>query len=122
MAKLKVIIAGGRDFDDYELLKGMCDYYLLTYLKHGYDIQIVSGKARGADTLGENYAEERQYPVKSFPADWNKHGLKAGPIRNGKMAKYGDMLIAFHDGVSKGTANMIEQAKEKGLIVWVINY
>lgn len=122
MTQLKVIIAGGREFKDYDLLKGSCDYYLLPYLRDGLTIEVVSGKARGADTLGEQYAEEKGYEVKPFPADWKKYKLAAGPIRNGWMADYGDALIAFWDGQSTGTANMIEQATEKGLLVWVINY
>lgn len=119
--KFKVIIAGGRDFDQWPLLKKKCDRVLDKKRKE-FDIEIVSGKAKGADSLGEKYAELKGYRVKEFPADWDTHGKKAGPIRNGQMADYADALIAFHDGVSRGTANMIKQAKEKGLAVRVIAY
>lgn len=108
---LKVIIAGCRDFSDYALLCSFADQVLAG----AEDIEIVSGGARGADALGERYARERGYALKVFPADWDKYGRAAGPIRNGQMADYADALIAFWDGKSVGTRNMIRQAREKGL-------
>jgi len=83
--------------------------------------EVVSGKARGADIFGEIWANEHGIPVKEFPADWDKFGRAAGPIRNGQMAEYGDALIAFLAPGSKGTKNMIEQAQKKGLFVLVYN-
>lgn len=114
---MKVIIAGGRDFNDYDLLKLKCD----TILKNQTNIEIVSGTARGADKLGEKYSQEKGYRVKLFPADWNL-GKKAGYIRNEQMAQYADSLIAFWDGQSKGTKHMIDLAKKYNLNVRVINY
>jgi hypothetical protein len=115
---MKVIIAGSRDFDDYELLRKYCDHVL----QNQTEIEIVSGTARGADQLGERYAKERGYPVKQFPADWDKHGRSAGYIRNEKMAKYGDALIAFWNGNSKGTEHMINLAKQYNLKIRICNY
>lgn len=115
----KVIIAGGRDFYDYKLLKEKCDQLLVNLLD---EIEIVSGTASGADKLGERYASEKEYTIKRFPADWNKHGKSAGFIRNNEMAVYANYLIAFHDGMSRGTAQMIKVAKEKGLKVAVVKY
>lgn len=125
----KVIIAGGRDFKDYELLERICDHYLQN---KGSDIQIVSGKQKsvdrdtgeeyGADFLGEVYAKKRGFTVEPFPANWSKHNNSAGPIRNGEMAKYADALIAFHDGESRGTKNMIETARAMWLDVRVQKY
>lgn len=57
-----------------------------------------------------------------FPADWNKHGKAAGPILNAEMAEVADALIAFWDGKSRGTANMIQLAKDKGLKVAIVYY
>lgn len=113
----KVIIAGSRDFNNYDLLVKKCDK-ILSQIDN--KIEIVSGKASGADTLGENYAKDRGYPVEPFPADWNNLGKKAGYIRNEEMAKYADALIAFWDGESKGTKNMIELAKKYNLKTKVI--
>jgi hypothetical protein len=116
----KVIIAGGRFFEDYELLKRKCSKILLNY--EPSQIEIVSGAARGADALGERFAYDNQIAVRRFPADWNAHGNSAGPIRNRQMAEYADALIAFHDGKSRGTANMIETAESLGLVVRTVRY
>lgn len=116
---MKVIIAGGRDFENYDLLREKCDV-ILSKVKE--DIIVVSGTALGADMLGERYAMERGYQIVYFPANWRLYGRGAGPVRNREMAEYADALIAFHDGQSVGTKNMIEQAKTKGLKTRIINY
>lgn len=117
----KVIIAGGREFYHYDLLNLKCRELILTNHKIS-DVEIVSGKARGADRLGEQFAAQYGIKVKEFPANWNAHGAAAGPIRNRQMAEYADALIAFHDGKSRGTRNMIETARELGLAVRVVRY
>ena len=111
----KVIIAGTRDFSDYALLCSFAD----ETLAGAEDVEIVSGGARGADALGEQYARERGYALKVFPADWKQWGAAAGPIRNGQMAAYADALIAFWDGKSAGTRDMIRKAEEKGIPVQI---
>ena len=65
---MNVIVAGSRTFNDYRLLRNKLDQILANKLP---DIVIVSGGARGADTLGERYAQEKGLPVKQFPADWD---------------------------------------------------
>jgi hypothetical protein len=81
--------------------------------------QVVSGGARGVDSLGEMWAKEHDVPVKIFPAQWHVHGRSAGYRRNVEMAKNADALIACWDEVSKGTKHMIDIAREKGLTVYV---
>lgn len=115
---MRIIIAGGRDFDNYKLLTNT----LHEIVFYDPDAEIVSGKAKGADSLGEKYAKEMDIPIKEFPADWNKYGKSAGYIRNKQMAEYSDVLVAFWDGKSKGTKHMIDLAKENKLIVYIINY
>ena len=115
---MRVIVAGGRDFTDFNLLCEKCDYYL----QNQEDIEIVSGVARGADMLAVRYAAERGYSVKEFVAEWDKLGKGAGYRRNEQMAEYADALIAFWDGRSKGTKHMIELAQSKGLKVKVVRY
>lgn len=115
---MKVIIAGSRDFDDYELLRSYCDHVL----QNQKDIEIVSGTAKGADHLGERYAIEKGYKTTRFPADWSRHGKAAGYIRNEEMAKYGEALIAFWNGNSKGTEHMINLANKYNLKIRVCNY
>ncbi len=116
--KHKVIIAGGRDYTDYVRLEYIC----AELLQGKFNTEIVSGKARGADRLGEMFAVEHGYPVKYFPANWELHGKRAGPLRNIEMAEYADELIAFWDGKSRGTKHMIDEATKKGLKVNVITY
>ena len=117
----RVIIAGGRDFDNYVLLKEKCDSILSEKAKQ-CRIIIVSGAAKGADSLGEQYARENGYAIDSRPADWNAHGKSAGFIRNVQMANSADALIAFWDGKSHGTKHMIDAAINKELEVRTIIY
>lgn len=118
--EFRVIIAGTRDFSDYQLLRDKCDA-ILSSKRQDSNIIIVSGTARGADRLGERYARERGFQLRRFPADWLNDEKKAGPIRNAKMADNADALIAFWDGESRGTKNMIETAKRKGLFIRTID-
>ena len=81
---MKVIIAGGRDFKDYDLLKKICNHML----SQSKEVEIVSGCAKGADSLGEQYAIDMGYRCSKFPADWEKYGRAAGFKRNSEMANY----------------------------------
>ena len=110
---MKIIIAGSRNFNNYEELCKICDYLL----KNKKNIEIISGTAKGADMLGEKYATDKGYKIKQFPANWDKYKKAAGYIRNKEMAEYADVLIAFWDGKSKGTEHMINLAKENKLTV-----
>lgn len=121
MEPFRVIIAGGRDFDDYPYLKQKCDA-LLRDKKRERPIVILSGKCSGADRLGERYAKEQGFEIDPYPADWTRYGASAGPRRNRQMAAKADALIAFHDGRSRGTKNMIEEAEARRLSVRVCLY
>lgn len=116
----KVIIAGGRDFNNYEFLKSKCDSILKN--KNLDEIEIVSGCANGVDSLAIKYALEYNYKLTKFPADWNKFGKSAGYVRNTQMADYADALIAIWNGESKGTKHMIEIANARKLLVRIIYY
>ena len=117
----RVIIAGSREFGDYTLLCEKCDG-LLCQKQETHQIIIISGTARGVDQLGERYAHERGYVVERYPADWGHDGKAAGPIRNARMAKVADALIVFWNGKSRGTANMIDIARQKSLPYRVIRF
>ena len=114
---MKIIIAGTRTFTNYKKLCKVCDHLL----QDQTNIEIVSGTCRGTDKLGEQYAKERGCKLTQFPADWNKYGKAAGPKRNQQMANYADVLIAFWDGKSRGTKNMIDLAKNADFKIWIIN-
>ncbi len=115
----KVIIAGGREFDDYPLLEKTMDN-LLSNVK--VNIVVVCGMARGADSLGEKYAKSKGYQIDYFSADWKLYGKRAGYIRNEQMAKNADALVAFWDGQSRGTKHMIDLARKYNLKVRVKRY
>jgi len=87
-----------------------------------HEIEIVCGGCSGADQMAEEYASMIGLKSKVFMADWDKHGKAAGPMRNAEMAVYSDYLIAFWDGSSRGTKNMIGLARKGGLKVYVKRY
>lgn len=118
----RVIIAGTRHFNDYRLLREFADKLLENKRAAGEKIIIVSGHCYGADLLGERYARERGYQVEVYEAQWSQYGPGAGPRRNRQMAEAADALIAFWDGKSRGTKNMIDEAKARNLAVRVKTY
>jgi YspA, cpYpsA-related SLOG family len=106
---MKLIIAGGRGYQftahDVEMLDAILDV-----------TEVVSGGAQGADAEGEEWAAERGIPVRTFRADWNKHGRAAGPIRNREMAEYADALALFPGG--RGTDSMFREGTKAGLKIF----
>ncbi len=128
MKELRVIIAGGRDFNDYSLLRNSVIKIITDKTALPDLAVIVSGMARGADKLGVQFADEMGLEIVRFPADWDGLGKRAGYVRNVEMAKFASednndgLLIAFWDGKSKGTKHMIDTAKRYGLEVHVVNY
>jgi len=115
----KLIVAGGRDFSDYNLLCHRLDNLLRA--KDPKDIIIVSGGAQGADKLGERYAAERGLRAEVYEAEWDRFGKRAGYLRNSQMADNADGLVAFWNG-SAGTKHMIDIATEQGLVVRKVSY
>lgn len=120
MDKRKCIIAGSRTFNDYKFFASTLNKIFKTQKPS----EIISGGCRGTDTLAAKYAIKHKIPFKVFPADWNKYGKAAGPIRNIEMAEYGDYLIAFLDvdSKSRGTRGMIKIATEMGLDKMIVEY
>jgi hypothetical protein len=110
---MRVLVCGGRDFDDqtllYETLDALDRIYCFTL--------VINGAARGADSLAHRWAQDRYIEARSFPADWEKHGKAAGPIRNQKMLDEGkpSLVVAFPGG--RGTADMIARARQAGIAV-----
>lgn len=121
MEEFKLIVAGGRDFNDSELLaKCLCELSDGIYADKA--ISIVSGMAKGADSLGYLFAIQRNVVKYQFPADWNQYGKSAGMICNKQMGDFADGLLAFWDGKSRGTKQMIEYMRSLGKPVHIINY
>lgn len=130
---MRVIVAGGRDFNDYQLMCARLDHFFQNVDKN--KLVIVNGDgpglwdkenkcyiAEGADQLAKRYARENNIKIDSYPPDWNKYGKAAGPIRNKQMAENADALVAFWDGKSRGTGGMIKLAEEHSLKIRVVEY
>ena len=118
MFPVSLIVAGSRSFKDYDRMAKDLDYLLSK--KDPEDIEIVHGGcATGADALAAQYAAARGYRVTVFEAHWKAFGRAAGPMRNDEMAMYGHALVAYWDGESAGTKNMIRCARLRGLRVVV---
>ncbi len=114
---LRILICGGRKFHDYNRIK-----QALADLGGREKIEtIIHGGANGADILGGNAAWELGIPSQSVPADWNKYGRAAGPIRNQKMLDEcaPNLVLAFPDPKSRGTWDMVRRAKKAGVKVEV---
>ncbi len=118
----RLIVCGGKDFRDYEFLSEKLDDLISRYEY----VELVSGHAKGADTLAEIYANNNMIPIKVFPASWELYGKAAGPIRNREMLTYAreayPAVAAFWDGKSRGTGNMLKQAKAAGVECHVFPY
>lgn len=103
----KLIVAGSRDFCNLAVVREVVDKMLANKLET-HRIEIVSGGARGPDTLGRAIAIEHGWRVSVMNADWEKEGKAAGMKRNQRMADYADAALVFWDGNSPGTRNMIQ--------------
>ena len=118
----RVIVCGNRDFTD----KAFCFSQLDTILSEYRDLEIVSGHARGADLFAEEYASLRGVKLSVFSPDWKKYGRSAGPVRNRQMLEYAleatPLVVAFWNGESRGTKNMIMQAQKARVEVQIFNF
>ncbi len=127
---MKVIIAGSRSITDFEIIKKAIECCPFPVS------EVVSGRAKGVDLLGEKYAGEEKIPIKVFKPSWSdleapgaivktnrygKYNAKAGIDRNEKMGDYADALIAVWDGESTGTKHMIEYMEFLDKEVFIYN-
>ena len=117
----RILICGGRDFLDYDLLKRTLDELLLEFKSN--NVTIIQGGAKGADFLAKVYANSctsSKVECLEFPAAWFKYGKKAGPIRNQTMLDEGkpDLVVAFSGGA--GTKDMVSRAVKAGVEVLLV--
>ena len=115
---MKILVCGSRTFTDADAI----ERELRAYTQYEPNATVIEGAARGADIIAGNVAHRMGFIIEEYPADWNKYGKRAGFIRNTEMLAKGrpDIVIAFWDGQSRGTAMMIEIAKKAGVPVKVI--
>jgi len=121
MQEYKLIVAGGRDFVDYQRAHAVL-FALAEEAGADRSISIVSGMARGADRVAYEIAKAENIKCYEFPADWNQYGKRAGYLRNENMARVANGLLAFWDGKSRGTAHMIKTMRVLGKPVQIVSY
>ncbi len=117
---MRVLCCGDRHWINKSLIRRA----ILEYTNASWDTVIIHGCATGADSISGQIGREYDLLVVEFPANWNKYGRTAGPIRNKQMLDEGkpDLVLAFHTDIknSKGTKNMIQQAEKRGIKVILI--
>lgn len=107
---MRIVISGSRHIQDAEWVERK----LCGYLGSG-DLVVTGGCRRGVDKIAHEWARRMFCQTEVRMADWDKHGKAAGPIRNAKMMEDADLLIAFWDGVSRGTKSAIDEARKRGV-------
>lgn len=108
---MKTIIAGSRTITDYNIVEK-------AILDSRFNItKVISGMAKGVDTLGEKWAHINNIGIHLCPANWNKNGKKAGYMRNVEMADIADALIVIIENNSRGSSHMLTIARERGLLI-----
>lgn len=112
---MHLIVAGSRTMTDESYVRNRLETLPFPVTA------LVSGTCRGPDSFGERWAKDHNIAVERFPADWSL-GKHAGPMRNRAMAQHAHALLAFWDGESRGTKNMIDEALRHGLWVQVVYY
>lgn len=114
-SSLRVLVCGGRDYSDRRRLYAEMDRL---YEEHGKRFStLIAGGANGADTLAHDWAGYKGLSTDIYRANWKRDGRAAGPLRNARMLREGkpDLVVAFPGG--RGTANMVKQAREAGVLV-----
>lgn len=117
---MKLIVAGGRDFNDrsymLQCLSGLAQQGLIPD-----EPELVCGMARGADLLAHSIWSQANQVIHEFPANWSI-GKSGGPIRNSLMGKFADAGVCFWDDKTRGTAHMIDVLKQLNKPCWVFKY
>ena len=132
---MRVLVCGSREWTDYEIVETVLDGYFRE--EFGAGALVIEGGAAGADRCARAYCGLADVEHLTFPADWEKHGKAAGPIRNQRMLDEGkpDVVIAFKDGFQRdqrgassnwlapgGTEDLVRRAKAAGIPVYVVSH
>lgn len=132
---MRIIVAGSREFggwdknsraytnpDHVQLLNDRLDLARDRRAAEGDTVVIISGTCYGPDDLGERWADKTGHEVIRKPANWDKYGKRAGPLRNEEMGAIADAAIIFWNGTSRGTKNMINICKRLGIPHEIIRF
>ncbi len=120
---MRLAIVGGREFNDYPMLHTeVVNFARSQGVTDSSQMTVLSGRARGADRMGEYFAQQYTVDIEYFPADWDGLGKRAGYVRNQTMSDAATHVIAFWDGKSRGTRHMIEYSQKQGKEVRIVYY
>lgn len=123
---MTILVCGGRHFEYYNILSMVLNQIIGEYVPAEDEVEVVSGGCAGTDKLAEKYAQENNYILKVFPAEWSKYGKAAGPIRNQQMVDYikdkNSIVVAFTSVNTKGTRHTMQQAQKYNIPVFEIPY
>lgn len=120
--KVRLVIFGSRNASKqnvYDAIKAFRQQYPASQYEI---IEEINGCAAGADSFGAYYAKMAGYPVKEFPAEWNKYGKSAGFRRNTEMAEYADIGLCVWNGSSHGSQHMMSEMKRLGKPYFLYTY
>lgn len=126
---MKILVTGDRNWTKASVIREVLFFLDLMSKKYNESIILIEGGAGGVDSIAATIGRKLGFNVRTFPADWKKHGKKAGPIRNREMLDFlneegPELVLAFHDNLfngSKGTRDCVTKAKKRGKPVVLIN-
>jgi hypothetical protein len=115
--EFRILVCGGRDYANWPAF----DATMWHVAVHYGATEIIHGAARGADRMADAWARMVGLRINPFPADWNRYGKSAGPVRNQQMLLEGrpHLVVAFPGG--RGTADMVRQAQAAGVPVFIVS-
>ncbi len=122
MQRVRIAVVGGRNIEDFSFVLEKFEEVLFKEGLCKHQVSIVSGGARGVDSIAKRIAIYYGIPFQEFRAKWEKYGKRAGPIRNRKIVENSDIVIAIPSPDSKGTWDTVKKAEKKGLRVYVFEY
>lgn len=116
---MRLAVVGSRNLTDYGLVHVALSRYLDEY---GDSLVIVSGGAKGADSLAAQFAREHGLQLVEYLPDWNRYGKSAGFRRNWTIWQDAEAGVAFWDGVSRGTAHSFDIAAKQGKPIEIVHF
>lgn len=119
---VKIALVGGRNVEDFSFVLDRFEEVLIKEGLHKYQVEIVSGGAKGVDSIAKKIASLYGIPFRKFPAEWDRYGKKAGPLRNSKIVESSDIVIAIPSPFSKGTWDTVRKAQKRRLKTYVFEH
>lgn len=115
---MRVLVTGSRNWTDSAVVKAQLTDLASRRREH---MTLVHGAAKGADTIAASLADHMGWDVEAFPAEWDRFGRRAGPVRNQLMVDHGaDICLVFPLPDSRGTWDCVRRAKAAGIPLVIV--